>query len=88
MLETGEYLLPDSNKRILTLDDILDLNVYQIDLAKNEIYARHGYVFQDTEYGNYFISKRWYSQNPAFIISDLDSIEKQTQASFRNMLKI
>ncbi len=76
-LEASEYLILDSNKRKLTLDDIFDLSVYQIDLAKNEIYARHGYVFKNPEYENYFNTKRWYSQNPAFIEDNLGSIEKQ-----------
>lgn len=76
-LETGEYLFLDSDKRKLTLDDIFDLNVYQIDLARNEIYARHGYVFKNPEYENYFNTKSWYSPNPTFNEDDLSSIEKQ-----------
>lgn len=29
-------------------------------LAKNEIYARHGYTFKDTDLNSYFLSQLWY----------------------------
>lgn len=29
-------------------------------LAKNEIYARHGYIFRDTDLYNYFMTMVWY----------------------------
>ena len=29
-------------------------------LGRNEIYARHGYIFQDPMFVNYFNSKSWY----------------------------
>ncbi|WP_442960233.1 YARHG domain-containing protein [Pseudobutyrivibrio sp. YE44] len=29
-------------------------------LAKNEIYARHGYIFSDSDLNNYFMSQLWY----------------------------
>ena len=31
-----------------------------IHLAKNEIYARHGYIFKDSDLENYFLGQCWY----------------------------
>jgi hypothetical protein len=31
-----------------------------IHLAKNEIYARHGYIFKDEDLNNYFNGQLWY----------------------------
>lgn len=31
-----------------------------IHLAKNEIYARHGYIFKDENLKNYFMGQLWY----------------------------
>jgi hypothetical protein len=31
-----------------------------IHLAKNEIYAKHGYIFKDEDLNNYFMGCAWY----------------------------
>lgn len=38
-------------------DDVPPLIIY---LAKNEIYARHGYIFKDMELNAYFLNQLWY----------------------------
>ena len=51
---------------------------YTLSLIRNEIFARHGYVFKKEEYRNYFNSMPWYTPNPSFSgsVNDLNSIEK------------
>ena len=56
----SEYLLPESNSRYLTEADLSNLTWEQCCLARNEIFARHGRMFQTTEIANYFNSKSWY----------------------------
>lgn len=60
--ETGadEYILPDSEIRYLNEYDITGWSVDEIRLAKNEIYARHGRIFEDEDLDQYFRSKTWY----------------------------
>lgn len=54
------YLLPESNERILTEEDIEGMSVREINYAKNEIYARHGRRFRAEELQIYFDSQPWY----------------------------
>lgn len=59
--ENNYYILPDSASRLLTTSDISDLSMSELELARNEIYARHGRRF-DTDYiQEYFNSQKWYS---------------------------
>ncbi len=55
-----DYIIPDSDKRLLTKDDLEDLSEEECKLARNEIYARHGRKFKDDEIQSYFDSKDWY----------------------------
>lgn len=68
-----DYLLPNSGTKLLTSSDIAGMSKYDLALARNEIYARHGRKFQTAEYNDYFSSKSWYSINPNYNYSDDDS---------------
>lgn len=41
-------------------EDFENLPLLIIYLAKNEIYARHGYIFKDNDLYNYFMGQLWY----------------------------
>lgn len=55
-----EFILPESNVRYLTYEDIHGLDEASLRIAKNEIYARHGRLFQSEDLNQYFHSKSWY----------------------------
>ncbi len=55
-----DYVIPDSGSRYLTEEDLAGLTEEEIFLARNEIYARHGYIFNDAALSDYFNSKSWY----------------------------
>lgn len=57
----SEYIFPDSSTKRLKENDVKSLSSAQCRLAKNEIYARHGRLFQDESLQNYFDKKSWYS---------------------------
>ncbi len=59
--ESGTYILPDSDKRTLTGEDLESLSNYGLVLARNEIYARHGRIFTDADISAYFESQGWYN---------------------------
>ena len=50
----------DSSERPLEWSDIYMLSNEDIRIAKNEIYARHGYIFKDENLKNYFMGQLWY----------------------------
>ena len=59
-LSSRDYIFPDSNSRYLTDEDLSGYSSDQLELAKNEIYARHGRKFVTQRIADYFNSKSWY----------------------------
>lgn len=59
---TGDYVFPMSDQVLLTEEDVAPIldDQEKLSIARNEIYARHGRMF-DTEWlQDYFNSKSWY----------------------------
>ena len=54
------YVFPNSDKELLTEADLEGLSAEQCQIARNEIYARHGRMFQDETMQAYFNSCDWY----------------------------
>jgi len=57
----NEYMIPQSSSRRLTYSDIAGLSKWQLSIARNEIYARHGRMFNDADIRTYFEAQSWYS---------------------------
>lgn len=57
----NEYILPDSDSRYLSENDLYGLSAEECRLARNEIYARHGRMFDAEDLQQYFGNKSWYS---------------------------
>lgn len=78
--EEEEYILPDSDKKRVTNSDLKSLSSRELQLARNEIYARHGRKFDTSWIRSYFEDKSWYKGtiDPEDFDEDeiLDSIEK------------
>ncbi|MCD7760464.1 MAG: SH3 domain-containing protein, partial [Clostridiales bacterium] len=55
------YILPYSNSKYYTASELSGLSKSQLRLARNEIYARHGRKFTDSDLQSYFNSCSWYS---------------------------
>ena len=70
----SSYIFPTSSTVRLTRDDVLSIDRSLWPYARNEIYARHGYVFDTKAYADYFASKSWYHAG-GFKTSDLNTIE-------------
>jgi len=56
-----EYILPDSDKMYYSADDLSGFSKEDLRLARNEIYARHGYIFKDGDMQSYFGRQSWYT---------------------------
>jgi len=52
-------------------------------VLRNEVYARHGRVFKDTELQKYFEAQAWYKANPDFKDDQLNEIEAKNLAKIR-----
>lgn len=54
------YVLEDSDRRYLTADELSYMSKFELRLARNEIYARHGRMFDSADLQDYFNSMDWY----------------------------
>lgn len=52
----------ETDKKYYTKEEFESEPMLVIHLAKNEIYARHGYIFKNEDLYNYFMGCIWYSQ--------------------------
>ena len=59
-VEAGQGIFPDSSERLLTQADVAGLSAWELQLARNEIYARHGRRFTNQELQAYFDGCSWY----------------------------
>ena len=78
-ISSRDYIFPDSDSRYLTDEDLAGYSYDQLELAKNEIYARHGRMFNDQELQEYFQRQKWYAPQTAsndFDSSSLNEVEK------------
>ena len=56
----GTYILPDSNSRALSEAELESLSDRELMLARNEIFARHGFIFTTQWIQGYFLTQGWY----------------------------
>jgi len=76
-----QYIIPDSDTRYLTEDELWEWDYESLGFIFNEIFARHGYCFEaGGKYDNYFSALPWYTpnqntDNSAACYSQLSSLE-------------
>lgn len=58
--ESGYYILPDSDTRLYTTEELEQLSNWELFIARNEIYARHHRRFSSTTLTAYFEGCEWY----------------------------
>ena len=83
--EESEYLLPDSDTRLYTREELSQYDKETLALMRNEILARHGYPFQKEKYQTYFGSKSWYVRDPNFNYNSLNSIEMENVETIKGL---
>lgn len=90
LLTTTDYYFYDSCSAYLTDDDIKGYTKDELQLAINEIYARHGRLFTTAKYRDYFNGKAWYIGNikpEDFDESILNSYENANIAKLSERIK-
>lgn len=85
--DDDDYILPDSGTRKLTNSDLAGLDADELELARNEIYARAGRRFNTDYIQDYFDDKWWYvgTIEPEDFTEDmLNDVEKYNVNFIRN----
>lgn len=73
MAETSEYVLPDSDSVVISREQLEGLSEGDLRIARNEIYARHGRMFNSADLQQYFNAKSWYV--PRYTPEEFDNIQ-------------
>lgn len=76
------YILPQSNTRLLTADELKGMSKENLRIARNEIYARYGWRFEDAALQEHFDACAWYT--PAENIDD--AILSETERANKDLL--
>lgn len=82
----SEYVFPMSEYYPLTEDMLLNMGENDLWLARNEIYARHGYHFKNGYLQAYFEKYTWYEdRGDSFSEDEFSQIEKDNVSLFKKM---
>lgn len=82
--DADEFMFPLSSVKLVSEELLEYMNIEELTRATNEIYARHGQIFDDYYVNNYFLSCSWYegTVSDPIAFDDLNEIEQQNIAAF------
>ena len=78
-----DYVISDSDSRVISKSELSGLTPWELKVARNEIYARHGREFVHKDLQCYFKSKSWYSIDPNFSETTLSATENKNVATIQ-----
>jgi hypothetical protein len=77
-IDTYSYArFPEGSTRLLTNADLYGKSSWDLRIMRNEIFARHGYIFKRPGLRRYFSSQPWYTPRYADVSGFLSITEKQ-----------
>ena len=65
-VKSDEYIISNSSDSYLDKSELSQYSKEELSYIRNEIYARHGYIFKDDKYRPYFENKSWYKPDTSF----------------------
>ena len=71
------YVFENSSDEILDPQELVELSADMLSIARNEIYARHGWVFDNIDLQMYFNQQDWYVplyNNDAIELNEIESV--------------
>ena len=74
----GRY--PYTSTRVLDSDELIVFIIDNLDIMRNEIFARHGQIFKSARFRDYFNAQPWYKGTVADASGLLSEIERQNVA--------
>jgi len=80
---SSDYVIADSDIRLITEAELVNLTPWELKVARNEIYARHGRPFVHKDLQCYFATKGWYQKDDNFSESVLSATENKNVATIQ-----
>jgi len=78
---------PQASERLLSDSDLRYLSKEDLKIMRNEIFARHGFIFQTDAMKTYFRNQSWYSPRYSNVNSWLTNIEQKNIALIQSYEK-
>ena len=67
---------PEASERLLSHNELVGMSLQDLKIMRNEIFARHGYIFKTPEMINHFSRQNWYQPLYSDVYNMLSEIEK------------
>lgn len=89
---SGDYILPDSSTRVYSRCELRNMSLWDLYLARNEIYARYGRGFNHQDLRDHFSTKSWYHERYTpeqfeSMASPLNRVEEKNVATMLSIEK-
>lgn len=78
--------LIDASSRKLTQAEVAQMTKTELTLARNAIYARHGYVYKHAELGEFFSKQPWFKPNKTLKLEDVKPLFTETEVANINLI--
>ena len=78
-----EGRFPQASSRLLNQQEVSRYSQYDLKIMRNEIFARHGYIFQTDEMRSYFLDQPWY--DPKYL--NVDQMLTDTERKNISLIK-
>lgn len=72
---TDDYILADSASRVYSESELEQMSLWELYLARNEIFARHGRGFKNQDLVEHFATRTWYSEQ--YTPEEFDALPNQ-----------
>lgn len=79
----GDYIISDSNTRVVSESELTSFSAWQLKVARNEIYARYGRPFVHKDLQCYFAKKSWYTEDSSATNPTLTTTEGKNVATIQ-----
>jgi hypothetical protein len=84
-INAGAYA--KASQKLLKEVDVENLTKYELEMMRNEIFARHGYCFKKKNLRETFENEEWYVPNTVNVVDKLTEIEKKNIALIKRYEK-
>ena len=76
---------PETSKRRITLDELWEYTEEELNIMRNEIFARHGHSFGNRDLRRYFEAQSWYVPIDDEVYDRLSSIERKNVETIKEL---
>ncbi|MBQ7433440.1 MAG: YARHG domain-containing protein [Lachnospiraceae bacterium] len=82
------YMLTESNVRYYSEEELADLTLWELKVARNEIYARHGVIFEESAIQEHFNTRSWYHGAASINVFDDSVFNEYERANIQTIQKV